>query len=601
MTASVSYTSMAAVPDLVVGPVTSVARSAGSGVPDARELTERLQLALDVSGLGTWRWEIGTDVVEWDERLEALYGFAPGTFPGTFEAYRERIHPEDRQQMLSVVDAATRDRRPYRVEHRVLWPDGTVRWVQGSGVATVNDQGQVTGAFGCSLDVTDLMEARLELAQAVSEAETATQRERDQRRRLEFLGQVNEALADAATRHDVMEAVARTAVPRLGDWCMVYVLTDPTSAPEVVAAHADPAHEAWARDLAEGLPWDPTAPVGMPAVLRTGDPELYPIIPTSDLEDLGLSQEHSAVARRLGIHSLVGVPMVKRGRVVGGLQFVRAETGRNYDVDDLALAEAIAARVASALENRRLTDQQRQIAGTLQASLLPDRLPEIDGLDLAVRYSAAGEGTEVGGDFYDVFPNADGTWTAVIGDVCGTGPLAASQTSLARHVVRLCAQRGDDPVTALSWLNRAMTERRSGRFLTMAHVELRPEGTGVDLALTLAGHPLPVHVTASGVARLVGTPGTLLGAYDEIRLDPFADRLDAGDTLVLYTDGICDVAPPNGLSEAQVLELVADAATGADGSAAAVVERIHDRLMTALPAHKRTDDMAILVMRVRPG
>src|SRR5436190_19715906 len=98
----------------------------------ARDLATRLRVAVDVSGLGTWRGDIGSDTVEWDERLEALYGFAPGTFPGTFEAYHERIHPDDRDPMLATVEAARRDRTPYKVEHRVVWPDGTVRWVQGS-------------------------------------------------------------------------------------------------------------------------------------------------------------------------------------------------------------------------------------------------------------------------------------------------------------------------------------------------------------------------------------------------------------------------------------------------------------------------------------
>ena len=191
-------------------------------------------MALEASGLGTWRWDIATGSVEWDARLEALYGFAPGTFPGTFDAYQERIHPEDRPQMLATVDAATKDRRPYRVEHRVVWPDGTIRWIQGSGRVTIGPAGEVTGAIGCSLDVTDLMEARLELA-------AAADAERAHRRRLEFLNRINEALAAAQTRQDVMTDVTRAAVPHLGDWCLIYVLPDPASTvPEVVMAHADP-------------------------------------------------------------------------------------------------------------------------------------------------------------------------------------------------------------------------------------------------------------------------------------------------------------------------------------------------------------------------
>ncbi|HEY8057128.1 MAG TPA: PAS domain-containing protein, partial [Acidimicrobiales bacterium] len=104
--------------------MTEVDPTAGGAFdPRDGDLTDQLHMALEASGLGTWRWDITSGSVEWDARLESLYGFAAGTFPGTFEAYQERIHPEDRPQMLATVDAATKDRRPYRVEHRVVWPD----------------------------------------------------------------------------------------------------------------------------------------------------------------------------------------------------------------------------------------------------------------------------------------------------------------------------------------------------------------------------------------------------------------------------------------------------------------------------------------------
>ena len=259
------------------------------------DLTERLHMALEASGLGTWRWDIASGEVEWDARLEALYGFDPGTFPGTFDAYQERIHPDDRPQMLATVDAATKDRRPYKVEHRVVWPDGTIRWIQGSGRVTLGADGAVSGAIGCSLDVTDLMEARLELAEA-AEAERA------HRRRLEFLNRINDTLAAARTRQDVMNDVTRAAVPHLGDWCLIYVLPDPASTvPEVVMAHADPAAEDIARELAGALDWDADAEVGMPVVLRTGRPEFHPDVTDELVDRLDLTPERREIVRRLGV------------------------------------------------------------------------------------------------------------------------------------------------------------------------------------------------------------------------------------------------------------------------------------------------------------
>src|SRR4051812_8124194 len=134
----------------------------GSTEPSGdRDVTAHLRVALEASRLGTWRWDMATDRVEWDERLEEIYGFAPGEFPETFEAYQERIHADDRPSMMGILDRAAETLEPYQVEHRVVWPDGTVRWVQGSGQVIVDEGGQRVGAIGCSMDVTDLMEARL--------------------------------------------------------------------------------------------------------------------------------------------------------------------------------------------------------------------------------------------------------------------------------------------------------------------------------------------------------------------------------------------------------------------------------------------------------
>jgi PAS domain S-box-containing protein len=576
--------------------MTDVDPTAGEAFdPQDGDLSDQLHMALEASGLGTWRWDLASGEVEWDARLESLYGFAPGTFPGTFEAYQARIHPEDRPQMLATVDAATKDRRPYRVEHRVVWPDGTIRWIQGSGRVTIGPDGEVTGAIGCSLDVTDLMEARRELADAAKA-------ERAHRRRLEFLNRINECLAAAGTRQDVMTDVTRAAVPHLGDWCLIYVLPDSASTgPEVVMAHADPAVEDVAREIAATLEWDPDAEVGMPAVLRTGRPEFHPEVTDELVDRLDLAPERREIVRRLAWKSVMSVPLTKRGRVIGGLQFVLTDAERRYSDVDLALAEAVAGRVASALENRRLTDQQHLIASTLQASLLPDRLPDIPTVAVAVRYWASGEGTEVGGDFYDLFAVDDETWAAVIGDICGTGPLAASLTSLARTTIRLCARRGDDGVTTLNWLNRAMLEARPGWFLTGAFLTLRPCDVGVDLEVTVAGHPLPVIVAVDGTARLAGEPGTLLGAFEDIALRPTAEHLAPGDTLVLYTDGVGDVAPPHGLEEDEVTQLFVDAAAGAGPAPPEVIaDRIHDRLAAVLPMDDRTDDVALLILQVPP-
>ena len=162
------------------------------------------------------------------------------------------------------------------------------------------------------------------------------------------------------------------------------------------------------------------------------------------------------------------VPLVKRDRVVGALQLCGTVDSPPYTQDDLLLAQLLANRVAATLENRRLDEEQRSIARTLQASLLPARVPSIDGLDVAVRYWAAGEANIVGGDFYDVFALGD-RWAFVIGDACGKGPQAASLTALARHTIRAAAWNGAEPGRVLRHLNHAIEQSDADTFCTVLY------------------------------------------------------------------------------------------------------------------------------------
>ena len=119
------------------------------------DLAQHLALALDAGELGTWRWDMVTGETVWDEKLEALYGLEPGGFPGTFEAYVSLLHPEDALSVRETVARAVREKSRYTVEHRVVWPDGSVHWVQGRGQVTLDANGDATGTMGCSADITE--------------------------------------------------------------------------------------------------------------------------------------------------------------------------------------------------------------------------------------------------------------------------------------------------------------------------------------------------------------------------------------------------------------------------------------------------------------
>lgn len=565
---------------------------------EARDLSEHFRSALAAGGLGTWRWDKATGETRWDARMEELFGLEAGSFDGRFDTYVALLHPDDSAEVLASIDHAMREKASYRVEHRVVWADGSVRWIAGVGGVTLDESGEVTGTVGCSMDITDRVEQESELRLLTERAERAAESERLQRERLEFLARINETLSRSMSINEVMENVARQAVPRLGDWCTIHVMSpDGRGVPKVAVAHTDPAMVQFARELQAQFPYDPDATTGVAAVIRTGTTQFYPEISREVLAASGLSPEVLDLVLRLDLGSAITVAMKKRTRVVGALQFVASKSSRRYTVDDVTLAETVAARIASSIENLLLHDEQREIAQTLQRSLLPMSLPDLPGVDVAVRYWPNGEVTEVGGDFYDLFALEDEErYAFVLGDVCGTGPSAAALTGLARHSIRDSAWHGDDHVGVMHSLNRAVLRSGHSTFLTCLYGTIDLTLERKALTVSCGGHPLPTLIRR-GEATACGRPGTLLGYFDDPSVRPSTIDLMPGDVVVFHTDGATDVVPPHDLDDAQWREIVAEAASRG-GAAEAIADHIRKLIEAILPFESRNDDIALVVLVV---
>ena len=333
-------------------------------------------------------------------------------------------------------------------------------------------------------------------------------------------------------------------------------------------------------------------------MILNGQAEFHPDITNDELDELDATDELRAVIAKLDLRSTIAVALRRRGRILGALQFAMSSGSRRYTLDDVALAQSVADRIASSIENLRLYEQQREIASTLQRSLLPATLPVIPGIDVAVRYWPVGEANEVGGDFYDVFPLAPDRWAIVIGDVCGTGPEAAALTGLARHSIRESAWHGDNPADVLRSLDRAVKNSASGSFLTAIYATLDTTGQRPTLSVTSGGHPFPIHVDGDATTAVeVGIPGTLLGMLDNVQFTTETRHLDPGDVIVFHTDGATDVHPPHDLDRAAYLELVRQAIQRG-ATAEAIAEQVRDALETILTFSRRDDDIALLVLSV---
>jgi serine phosphatase RsbU (regulator of sigma subunit)/anti-sigma regulatory factor (Ser/Thr protein kinase) len=288
------------------------------------------------------------------------------------------------------------------------------------------------------------------------------------------------------------------------------------------------------------------------------------------------------------------VPVVTSdGEVAGGLFFGHPEPGM-FSADDERLVVGIAEQSAIAIENARLYQERTRTAQTLQRALLPPHLPEIAGLELASGYRAAGEGNEVGGDFYDVFQQGDGSWVLVVGDVCGKGPRAAAVTALARYTLRAHAVAGLRPSYLLARLNDQLLRQRAPGFVTvaLARVDLHDDGATVQLAS--AGHPLPIVASAGGAAPR-GDVGTPLGVIEQPDLPETTLALARGDLLAFYTDGVSEAAAPRVLlDEERLAALVAERAGDGPGAVVAHLERT----AVELAGGKPRDDIACLAVQL---
>ena len=249
-----------------------------------------------------------------------------------------------------------------------------------------------------------------------------------------------------------------------------------------------------------------------------------------------------------------------------------------------------------ATENERLFGEQREIAETLQLSLLPQHLVAPQGCEVAARYWPAGSANLIGGDFYDMFAVDETRWGIAIGDVCGKGIEAAALTGLARHTLRAAARSATTPDEVLRAVHRALRDHEPSTFCTacFAFVE-RADGDSYRIEMSLGGHPQPLLRHANGFVEPVGELGMLLGIL-EPTLSNTVVQLEADETLVFYTDGLTDAPAQQAVS-------VDELATLLQLAGQQPIEDLADSIR-ALKRGRRPlgsgDDTAILILRNNP-
>ncbi|HEY7121971.1 MAG TPA: MASE1 domain-containing protein [Solirubrobacterales bacterium] len=287
------------------------------------------------------------------------------------------------------------------------------------------------------------------------------------------------------------------------------------------------------------------------------------------------------------------------------VSFTGNESGpffRRSQDDGLLLAQTFSAIVgltglilaAVTYQRRRAERRAQHLAQELQAELLPPELPEIPEFDAAGWYRAGMQGQDAGGDFYDVFKASPGRWVAVIGDVCGKGPEAASLTALARYTLRAVGSHASGPSDSLRALNEAILEQRSDmRFMTAVLVQLDVGDADHGVSLSNGGHPSPLIVRAGGeIEEVTGNGGMLLGIYPDTELVDQRLELLPGDALVLFTDGLAERRDPEEDPSEHIRELLR---ANIGSSASETASRLGQLALAGdtMP----DDDVAVVVLR----
>ena len=430
-------------------------------------------------------------------------------------------------------------------------------------------------------DVADRLALPLERARLA-------EHDRIRRARLSFLAEASDLLAGNLDQEKTVALAAQLVVPRLAAWCAALLPGEDGEISPAYVWHADESLIDALTSLLNVAPAPQVRPGDGPHEWSLGTAAASP-----SAWDFG-----SAAAAQLASDPAWCLPLVARDRSLGIFVIGRPREGA-LAREAVELAEDLTRRVALALDNARLYSEQLQATNALQRSLLPPELPDIPGVELAAGYEAAGEGNEVGGDFYDVFEATPGRWRFAIGDVCGKGPEAAAVTGLTRHALRILAREGHDVPTVLERLNALIVDEGSrARFVTLIHGELIPapaSGEAAAVSVVCAGHPPPLVLRSAGGVEAVADPQPLLGVLDGVTFEQNTFRLSPGDVLLCVTDGVTERRSGDRLLDDDdgLRNLLGDCP---DLNAGSVVARIQ-RVVREFGSDPPTDDLALLVFR----
>jgi PAS domain S-box-containing protein len=482
------------------------------------------------------------------------------------------IHPDYASTTERKWAAAVRAGDVYSDEFQLCRVDGTYRCFAARALPQRGADGAILRWIGTIVDVHDQRQAA---------------RERD------FLLQASEIFSGSLELGETLDAIARTIIPDVADWCQIDLRMDDGRIKTVAVAHRDPEKDRIVQRFVGRVHLNPNGDHGSPYAIRTGKSQLIEVVPPEIIEPTVGDAEEAAVYTELGVNSVISVPLTTDEETLGALSVNYGSSGRRFSPEDVPMFEELGRRAGLAIHKARLFEREHRAAESFQVASLPAELPLAPGLTLDAFYAPGRAEAQVGGDWYDALRLVDGRVVISIGDVAGSGLQAAVTMGNMRQIIRGIAQVHADPSLMLDAADRALRLEHPDKFVT-AFVGVVDPITST-LTYASAGQPPPLLRRANGhTETLLGTGLPLGLRTNSEKTGSTTMELPIGSSLLLYTDGLteCDHDPLSG--ENRLLDLFSSIGeTALDHPARSIVERMMDRAA----AH---DDVAVMVLRIEP-
>ena len=388
------------------------------------------------------------------------------------------------------------------------------------------------------VDLTARQRAEQERALLMARERTARAEADRAQERVAFLLEAGDLVAAAQDGHELLEHAVQLVVHSLADFCLAFLPGPDGELQAISIAHRGPGGDVEFTDLRA----EPVPAIGrwsVRAAYLSGTTRLVPDAAAQMAPDIEGTPALRDIVARIRPGTVLITPLMAASGALGVLAVGRRADLPSFTDTDVAVLEELARQTAVGMANAATSARDHTVAETLQRSVLPDTLPEIPGLDLAVRYLPGTAGVDVGGDWYDAFPLDGDRVGLVIGDVVGHNIGSASIMGQMRHLLRAYAMDTTDPGDVLRRTARAQARLLPDTLATVVFAVLDP-ATG-ELAYANAGHPPPVWATASGRSGyLDDAPGVMLGAPHDAAFAVGHRILDPDTSLMFYTDGLIE-------------------------------------------------------------